>query len=136
MDLSTLDTADLANQGAALELRGPDGSPLLQDDGKPITITLLGADSDALTLISTRQTNRYLKGQGQMRVTAELARSNELEYLAKATVAWDGIKIDGTVPDCTEAEARALYTRFPWITAQARAFVEDRANFLKASPTA
>ena len=46
------------------------------------------------------------------------------------------IKIDGTVPDCTEAEARALYTRFAWITAQARAFVEDRANFLKASPTA
>lgn len=136
MDLSTLDTADLANQGAALELRGPDGAPLLQDGGEPITITLLGADSDALTLISTRQTNRYLKNQGQMRVTAELARANELEYLAKATVAWDGIKVDGKTPDCTEAEARALYTRFPWITAQARAFIDDRANFMKASPTA
>ena len=136
MDLSTLDTADLANQGAPLELRGPDGSPLLQDDGKPITITLLGADSDALTVIATRQTNRYLKNQGQMRVTAELARANELEYLARATVAWDGIKIAGEAPDCTEAEARALYTRFPWITAQARAFIDDRANFMKASPKA
>jgi hypothetical protein len=136
MDLSTLDTADVANQGAQLELRGPDGAPLLQDGGKPITITLLGADSDALTLISTRQTNRYLKNHGQMRVTAELARANELEYLARATVAWDGIKIDGKTPDCTEAEARALYARFPWITAQARAFIEDRANFMKASPSA
>ena len=135
MDLSTLDTSDLANQGAVMELRSPtDGSPVLEDDGTPVTITLLGADSDILTSVSNRQANRYLKNQARMNVTAELARSNEIEYLSKATVAWVGIGLDGETLACTTENAATLYRRFPWALDQARAFVADRANFLKASP--
>lgn len=134
MDLSTLDTADIANEGAVMELRGPNGAPVLQEDGAPVSITLLGADSNALVRVSNAQTNAYLK-QGQVKVTAEGARANELDYLAKATVAWSGVKVDGRDLDCTEENAKALYRRFPWIADQARAFITDRAHFMKASPS-
>ena len=136
MDLSTLDTADLANQGAVLELRAPNGSPVLQDDGKtPVSLTLLGADSDVLTRLSNAQTNAYLK-QGQLKVTAESAKANDLAYLAAATVDWSGVEVEGASLECTPENVRALYVRFAWIADQARAFIADRANFLKASPRA
>jgi hypothetical protein len=134
MDLSNLDTADLANQGAVMELRGPNGAPVLQDDETPVSLSLLGADSNALVRLSNAQTNAYLK-QGQLKVTAEGAKANELDYLAKATAGWSGIKVDGKDLDCTEENAKALYRRFPWIADQARAFIADRAHFMKASPT-
>jgi len=134
MDLSALDTSDLANQGSVMELRGPNGDPLLQDDESPITLSLLGADSNALVRLSNLQTNAYLK-QGSIKVTAEGAKANELDYLAKATVAWAGVKVDGKELDCTEENAKAVYRRFPWIADQARAFIADRAHFMKASPT-
>jgi len=134
MDLSDLSTKEAADDGAVLELRGPTGAPIMQDDGAPVTITLLGADSDVLTRVANQQTNRYLRDRGAATMTAEGATANRIDYLAAATVAWSGIKVDGDVLDCTRDEARKLYRRFPFIRDQASAFVDDRANFLKASP--
>lgn len=134
MDLSTLDTAELANQGSVLELRGPDGTPILQDDETPVTITLLGNDSDVLTKINNRHANQFLRGgTGGATVTAEMARANEINKFAAATVSWSGIKVDGEDLKCTEDAAKAVYRRFGWIRDQVRAFIDDRANFTKPS---
>ncbi|QPB10617.1 hypothetical protein [Bacteriophage sp. 438212] len=135
MDLSTLDTSELANQGALLELRDPAGNPVLQEDGSPVTLILLGEDSDVVTQINNRNANQFLRGtsgSGQS-VTAEMSRTNEINKFAAATVAWSGIVVDGEeVPFSTDA-AKGLYRRFPWIRDQVRAFIGDRANFTKAS---
>lgn len=136
MDFANLDTSDLANAGAVLHVRAPDGAPLHQENGEPVTITLLGADSDALIKIDRQTTNEHLRGMtnGQVTVTAEIAEAKLLTRLAKATVAWSGVVVDGKAVECNEANARALYARFRFLRAQADAFIADRAHFMKASP--
>lgn len=135
MDLSTLDTSELANQGALLELRDPAGNPVLQEDGYPVTLTLLGEDSDVVTQINNRNANQFLRGtagSGQT-VTAEMSRTNEINKFAAATVGWSGIVVDGEEVAFSADAAKGLYRRFPWIRDQVRAFIGDRANFTKAS---
>lgn len=132
MDLSTIDTAEMANAGAPMHLHGPNGAPLFTDEGDPITITLLGDDSDALTKLDRQTTNQHLRGGNT--VTAELAEAKHLNRLARATVAWSGITVDGKALDFSEEAARELYRRFKWIRGQAAVFISDRANFLRASP--
>lgn len=135
MDLSTLDTAELANQGALLELRDPAGNPVLQEDGSPVTLTLLGEDSDIVTQVTNRNANQFLRGTsaGGQAVTAEMSRTNEINKFATATVGWSGIVVDGEVVTFSLDAAKALYRRFPWIRDQVRTFIGDRANFTKAS---
>lgn len=135
MDLSTLDTAELANQGALLELRDPAGNPVLQEDGSPVTLTLLGEDSDVVTQVNNRNANQFLRGTsaGGQAVTAEMSRTNEINKFATATVGWSGIVVDGEVVTFSLDAAKALYRRFPWIRDQVRTFIGDRANFTKAS---
>ena len=137
MDLSTLDTSALANEGAALHLNGPTGQPLYEDDGvTPVTITLLGEDSDVVTKANNEAANRFLRStmDASQQITAETSKANEIKKFAAATVAWSGIVVDGEVLTCNAANAAALYRRFPWIADQVRVFISDRANFLKASP--
>lgn len=135
MDLSAFDTADLANTGAVMELRAPDGTPALQDDGSPITLTLLGEDSDLLTKLRNQQTNAYLRGGPSAKITAEMAQTQEIARFAKATVDWSGVKVDGKALDCTEDNVREVYRKFPWVRDQVRAFIGDRARFMKGSQT-
>lgn len=133
MDLSTIDTKSLAEEGVPMHLHGPNGAPLMQEDEKtPITITLLGDDSDALTKLDRATTNAHLRGNGV--VTAELAEAKHLTRLARATVGWSGIVVDGKELEFSEEAARELYKRFKWIRGQAAVFISDRANFSKASP--
>lgn len=135
MDLSTFDTSDIANAGAVLELRDPAGNPVLQDDGSPVTITLLGEDSDVVTQASNRNANQFLRGTsaGGQAVTAEMSKTNEINKFASATVGWNGIVVDGEAVKFSTDAAKALYRRFPWIRDQVRIFIADRANFMKAS---
>lgn len=135
MDLSTLDTAELANQGALLELRDPAGNPVLQEDRSPVTLTVLGEDSDIVTQVNNRNANQFLRGTsaGGQAVTAEMSRTNEINKFATATVGWSGIVVDGEEVAFSPDAAKALYRRFPWIRDQVRAFIGDRANFTKAS---
>lgn len=135
MDLSAFDTSDLANAGAAMELRDPTGNPVLQDDGSPVTITLLGEDSDIVTRVSNQHANQFLRGAsgGGQSITAEMSKTNEINKFAAATVGWSGIVVDGEVVKFSTDAAKSLYRRFPWIRDQARVFIGDRANFTKAS---
>lgn len=135
MDLSTLDTAELANQGALLELRDPAGNPILQEDGSSVTLTLLGEDSDVVTQVNNRNANQFLRGTsaGGQAVTAEMSKTNEINKFAAATVGWSGVVVDGEPLKFSFDAAKALYRRFPWIRDQVRTFIGDRANFTKAS---
>ncbi|WP_297803401.1 hypothetical protein [uncultured Brevundimonas sp.] len=133
MDFAQLDTCKLADDGVQHHIVGPDGAPLYTDD-KPVTLTLLGADSAKLTAISNQHANAILRNRNQMQVTAELAMTNEIKRLAAATVGWDGIVLEGEPLPFSEDNAAMLYRRFPWLRDQVRTFIDDRANFLNASP--
>ncbi|HEY8359362.1 MAG TPA: hypothetical protein VIL30_18075 [Ramlibacter sp.] len=138
MDLLTLDTKDASNQGAVMELENPaTGEKLLTESGEPITITLLGIDSDKLKKRQNELTNEVLKkGFRPKMTTAEKQETDRLTTLALATVSWSNIEMGGKKLDCTTDNARSLYKALPWLKEQADAFIADRANFLKAPSTA
>lgn len=133
MDLATIDVTDLANEGVAMHVHGPDGSPLFKPDGiTPVTITLLGQDSDKLTRIMNQRGNRHLRQRGPTVLTVEQGLKADIEYLVAATVGWDGIGLGEDSTAFSEEAARKAYG-FAWLRDQARAFIFDRARFTKAS---
>lgn len=127
--LSKFDTVSSANDGAKLELTDANGAAVLKEDGTPLTITLLGKDSDVWIKAENAARNRRLAQGPRMKLTAEALESEAIQALAKVTVAWD---LDAP---CTYEEAVKVYTRYPLIREQVDLFVADRANFTKASPT-
>jgi hypothetical protein len=133
MDLASIDVADLANEGCAMHVHGPDGTPLFKsDEVTPVTIVLLGQDSDKLTRIMNQRGNRHLRARGPITMTVEQGQKADIDYLVAATVAWDGIGLGEEQTPLSEEAARKAYS-YAWLRDQARAFIFDRARFTKAS---
>jgi hypothetical protein len=135
MDLASLASVD---EGSTLELRHPGtGAPLLDDDEKPISITLAGKDSDRYRATQRAISNRLLKQGRKQTPTVEAMEADAVEVLVACTLEWSGVVIDGEPLKCSAANARKIYTdpRCAWIREQVDAFIDDRANFSKASST-
>ncbi|KQS55900.1 hypothetical protein ASG17_07570 [Brevundimonas sp. Leaf363] len=133
MDLLSLDVTDQANAGVAMHLHGPDGVPLFKVDGEtPVTITLLGQDSDKLTRIMNARGNRHMRARGPVTMTVEQGQKADIDYLVAASVGWDGIGLGEDETAFSDDAARTLYGH-AWVRDQARAFIFDRARFTKAS---
>lgn len=121
---------------AALELIGIDGTPLLNGDGTPMTISLLGEDSEvAVAHSNSSQNRRFQQAQrGANVLTAEALKTEEAGYFAKLTTGWSLSLGDETATFSQDA-ARKLYlgrlTSF--VFDQVKAFTKDRKNFLRAS---
>lgn len=134
MNFASVDITDLANDGVAMHVNGPDGVPLFKADGDtPVTITLLGQDSDRLSRIMNQRGNRHLRQRGPVVMTVEQGLTADIEYLAKATIAWDGVGLDEEETTFSEEAAAKAYRQYAWLRDQVRAFVFDRARFSKAS---
>jgi hypothetical protein len=135
MDFASLDTADLANEGALLELRNAVGAVILKPDGNPVTIRLLGSDSDAFIRASNSITNKALRNRGKgAAVTAESVLEDHIALLAKATLGWDGVGIGEDETPFSQEAAKKLY-RIAFVREQVTDFIADRGNFTKRSPT-
>ncbi len=129
-DLAAFDTAATADQGAVMPLVHPvSGEPILQPDGRPITLTLLGKDSKKYLAAVRAATNKRLAAR-KTKVTAEEIEEETIVGLVAATVAWDGVMWDGEGRDCTPVNVRAFYKRFRAFREAAVDFLEDRSNFL------
>lgn len=132
MDLATLDITKAANEGATMEVLHPTEGTVLKDEaGKPITITLIGQDSEKVKKRQRVEMNKRLKNGRRQTMTAEELEEQGLQLLAFCTLSWSGIKLDGQDLDCNAANAVIVYQRLPWLKEQVDAFVGDRANFLK-----
>jgi hypothetical protein len=135
MDLSTLETTSVAEQGAAMEVQHPvTGAVLTDTSGAALTITLAGQDSERFRKAERRITNKRLASQAAGRriaLTSEGLETDAIERLVACTITWSGITLDGEAKDCTPENAREAYKRLPWLREQVERFVEDRANFLK-----
>lgn len=124
------------DEAAALELIGIDGTPLLNGDGSPMTISLLGEDSDVAVAHRNATTNRRIQQaqRGAAAMTAEAMNAEEAGYHAKLTVGWN-IAFGGEIAEFSQDAARKLYLnpKQSYIFDQVKAFVRDRKNFLRAS---
>lgn len=134
MDLANLTDTYSPDEGSILELRGLDDAVLLNDDGSPMTLTLLGADSDIAVKHRNGQQNRRLQQGARIKLTAEGLDSDAASYLAKLTVAWN-ITLGGEKPVLTFEAARALYAnpKLSFIREQADEAIAERSRFMKAS---
>jgi hypothetical protein len=136
------------DEGFSLELFGIDAAPLYNDDNSPMTVTVLGADSDTAVTARNRTTNLRLQQGGRgVKLTAEGLESEGAAYLAKLTVGWN-ITPSKLVPGVdaglgegavafSAAAATAIYrnAKLAVIKKQIDDAIEERANFLRPSPT-
>lgn len=137
MDLATFNTAG-AESGSVMTVRNPITDAVLESpDGQPITITLAGSDSERFRKVQRANQNRRLKMQATRRgtLTSEEIEAEAIETLAACTIAWRGVVIEGEALECSAANARKAYKLLPWLREQVDAFVGDRSNFLKSSPS-
>ncbi|MBM2293743.1 hypothetical protein JQX09_17580 [Sulfitobacter pseudonitzschiae] len=128
MDLNQLDMAEYAAAGAVLEVRHPATDEILMgDDKKPMTITLLGADSPAF-----KRAVQDIQAANQKRKNVSPAEQerNTVNALARATVGWsDNWTWDGQPFPYSPENCRRLYSERPWTRTQVDEFIADRANF-------
>lgn len=142
LDLASYETA--AEEGAPLYLKDPAGRPLEYETGetevvdgetkpvmKPITIWLAGVEAPRWTRAADEMANK-LKESKEERTIQDI-RGDRAGMLAKMTLRWEGVVLDGQTLECTEANAKKLYIRFRWILEQVDRFLAVRENFLPAS---
>lgn len=149
MSLTSLNTASTANAGVVMPVLHPtDRVPLFYGEGdnrKPVTITLLGRDSEQFIRAerASRKQVREALVRRQPYSPADEDRAAD-QALAACTVAWDGIPagwLDGSTDETpvehSAASALKLYgnSGVRWLRDQVDEFIGERANFLKVSPT-
>jgi len=131
MDFSTIDLAKASDKGAECHLNDPVyGTPLYTEDGKKVTITVLGRDSkafrEALSMVSEREVTKN---------TPDTAEANAIDILVECITGWDNIIWNKEPLEFTEENVRMFLTKFPPIRQQLDAFLSKRANFFKSSKT-
>lgn len=138
-DFSALDTKTAAEQGTVVELEGPDEKPLLDAEGKPYWIRLMGGDAPKIRAKHRKSLDRTFEKirKGKSPGGVEESERDTIERLAAATLEWHVPTLDGVALECNEANARKLYSdaRFPWLVEQLQKRMDDRAGFFAQSST-
>ena len=131
-----IDDIKIAEDGTDMQIANPATSePLyeMREDeatGKitsiPVTLRLVGQDSDIYRKIANRITNKRTKMKAG-RLTAERLESDTLEIIEGCTVGWsDNLVLNGVAP----TNAKEIYQGRKWLREQAEAHIHDRANYL------
>jgi hypothetical protein len=135
-DLTPAGGAFTPNEPFDVELRGIDGTQLFNNDGSPMTISVLGADSDTAVKARNAQANRRIQAGPRAKLTAEGLIADGHAYLAKLSQNWN-VTMGGEKPPFSYDAVLALYSNplFAFIVEQVDAAVAERSNFLKGSAT-
>lgn len=123
-DLNQLDTTHRSNDGAELRLEHPTTGEKLD-----CHLILAGSDSTVFKNAQSAISTKYVKNMNKRR-NMDL-QTDKLELMARCTLGWRHMMVDGLDLPCTFDNALQIYTRFPWVYEQAEAFCTDRSNFLQ-----
>lgn len=141
MDLSSLSTKQLSEEGAVMTVTDPrTGDPLIDTDGTSVTITLSGVDGQKYRDFQRKLQNRRLKqiGRGpkpKLEFDAGEMEKEGLELLANCTMGWSGIEWKGQVLPFSVENAILIYSELPWLKDQVDVFIGDRQNFFQKPAT-
>ena len=108
--------------------------PLLNDNSKPMVITMYAPHSKEYKAAVHEQTNKRLKqAQSKKKVdlTAEDIEDATLDLFAKTTKSWN-ITYDGEEPNFSVSKAKEIYSEVFWIRDQIDEAVSNSLNFKKA----
>jgi len=121
MDIETLYTVEAHEQGAEMQVKGPDG--ILTD----IYIRLIGVDSKTWRGMVKR------KERAMMKMSFDEISDTDDAYtlIAEATIGWRGMESGGEPVEFSREKAEQLYQNAPYILDQADKFIATRANFMK-----
>jgi hypothetical protein len=132
MDLGSINKKDLST----IELVLPNYTPILFDDGTPMTITMNGLYSEKYrTAMDAQQSVRLKRVQasgGKVTITPEEMREDRMNFVISMVDSWD-IQLDGEKPACTAKIVREVFVRLPFIFEQCDRALEDGQSFLETS---
>ena len=131
-DLDQLDTRAACAAGADMDVLHPVTKAKLG-----WTIRLIGTDAEQFQSAVNRQSDARMEllRNGKTFTSAD-NQKNSIDLLVAATVGWNGIIRGGKPFEFSMANARILYTQYPWVAEQVDAFISGRRNFLDTSPKA
>jgi hypothetical protein len=127
--------APALNSGAVMPLLDPAGVPIENEDGTPLTITLVARNSvKGLAALRANANRRMAEARRGQQSGVERNEADATEVLAACTIAWTIELLDGAAFSCTPDNARKLYSddRFRRWREQADDFISSEANFIKA----
>lgn len=145
-----IDPSVSAEKPATLEITHPaTGDVLLDDGGKPITISLVGINSDkgkrgiARMVMEDEKKGKQSKPKTVDEVLGRMeeGQSARADLYAQITVGWSGItylpkeersnpKAKPEVLEFSPSNAKLLYSEYVWVADQVKDFLEDEANFM------
>lgn len=145
MSLASLNLSAASNEGRPMTVLHPvDRTPLKDAKGKPLTIDLLGKDSDTFIRAENAARNKAVETLTKgVKFSAAEASLEGAQSLARAVTGWSGIPkawVDGSddeTPVSFDYETAVAMFSNPgvrWLRDQADEFVGTRAHFLTASP--
>lgn len=134
MDFGQIDTSKDSNEGATYHVVDPytEDPAYAKVDGEdvPVTITVLGPDSDKMRQAQGRLMKGMLKNRKGSMDPDELER-RMISQLVESVVDWTGVVDNGEVMLCTRENAERLFNKHHWLREQLLRFQQERANFLK-----
>jgi hypothetical protein len=134
MDLRAFEVEDTG----VLELMGPDDKPLLDEEGRQITVTLYGPGSREYKRAEARQQNRLidkLRKRGKTEESAEDKARDQADFLAGCTVGFsDNVQV-GDLQGAALFKAIYANPKLGFILDQVAKHVAEWGNFTKGSTT-
>lgn len=138
MDLGSLDVATRANEGIDYHVLHPvTRQPMYHKENEgaeplPMTVRILGEQSEAFQKAQRVITNRRLAARGRGKVSAEEIEAESLETLCKCIIGWSNIFLSGKKLEFSYANALQLMgdRRFAWLRKQIDEAIGDESNFL------
>ncbi len=128
MDMNDLDTVAAADSGATMTVRHPVTGDDLMHDGKPMTLTVLGADSGEFKRAVSDSVKSRKPGKAISVAEAERAT---IDMLGRITTGMsENWTWDKKPFPFSKDNVKRLYTERPWIRTQVDEFIAERSNFL------
>jgi hypothetical protein len=135
-DIATLDTRTRSEAGVPMQILHPSTKrPIYNDANQPVTVTLLGRNSDAYRAAQRESQSRRaaFEARGVM-MTEDDYEQERQTLLCAVTVGWNFDTMDGSVFPFTPENCRRLWAdrRWTWLASDAFNFVHQDGNFLAA----
>lgn len=133
-DIAQLDTRTRSEAGQPMELLHPrSGAPILGADKKPVTITLLGPNSEKSRAVNREMAQRRAdKASRGVKMEPEDFERERFDVLTALTVGWTFDMLDGKEFPFNDENCRAFWSdgRWAWVQTQAWGFCQGEGNFL------
>lgn len=141
--LTDLNIAETADAGIAMTVMHPSTrTPLVDDDKQPLTIRLVGTESDTyIKATNKNRTQSVEEARRRAKWSADTDDYRGAQLLARCTLGWHGIPqgwVDGS-KDETPApfsydNALKMYLNrgLRWLREMVDEFIADRSNFIQS----